>query len=994
MKFSNMKIGAQLCLGLGFMLAFGVSLLVLAGRQADLLWLQTKTMYDHPLQVQRAVDALEADILTMRLEFRNMILAHDDQERQTASQNAAVCAADAERQLEILHERYLGPRTDIDNAHNAFVRWVSVRERNVDLVRAGKSAEAMSHSNDQDEIDMLRTQLFEHIKKIDNFTRNKGDQLYQTASTLKRDLDRQLIAIVAPILLLLLSVIWHLLRGIKNPLGQLTVAAEQFRKGDLTARCRFGSANEFGILSATFNAMAATVETQMHINEQAAQLAGVMLREIEARPFCRELLKALIEHTGSQIGAVYLLNSRKSEFEHFESIGLGVQGRASFSAITPEGEFGAALATGKMQRITDISEDTRFIFAAVSGEFKPREIITLPLFAGQEAVAVISLACLPGYDQHAIRLLESIQGTLTARMNGVLAVRQVQQLAARLDQQNRELHAQQQELLAQTDELTHQNTELEMQKMQLDAANRLKSTFLSNMSHELRTPLNSVIALSGVLRRRLTGTIPEEEFDYLEVIERNGRRLLALINDILDLSRIESGREEIGLGQFSVRALVGEVVEMLDHQAREKNIALHNQVDVDLPPVTSDPDKVRHILQNLITNAVKFTESGSVKVSARVKDDEELLVAVRDTGIGIAADKLPRIFEEFRQADESTSRRYGGTGLGLAIAKKYASLLHGSITVESTPGQGSIFTLRLPFTPLLADSGTITTSATGIGPGLPPPRPGAAPGQGQSILLVEDNEPAVIQMIDILTGHGYQVRVARNGREGLAQIDDLLPDAMILDLMMPEVDGFEVLRQLRGTPQTARLPVLILTAKHVTREELSFLKGNHVYQLIQKGDISRTELLAAVARMVAPPTVKEPVPAARPRANKPRAEKPVILVVEDNPDNLQTARALLEETYQVIVAADGLSGVEQATQQQPDLILMDLALPVMDGFAALAAIRADEALRHIPVVAVTASAMKGDREVIMARGFDGYISKPIDEKILQQTLTEVLHGRA
>jgi len=993
MKLTNVKIGTQLRLGLGAIFSFVLLLGYLAWNQSNLLWVQTREMYDHPLQVRRALGALEADILTMRLEFKNMIVAQDDQERQTARQNSAVSEADAEQQFDILYDHYLGPRLDIDEARKAFARWVSLRESNRGLIQAGKIAEALSRSSESGDVGVQRTQMFALIKKIDDFARSKGDQFYQTAMEQKDLLNRQLAVGTVAILLLSLTVFYLLLRGVKDPLLQLTRVAEHFRAGKMDARSRYLSANEFGGLSATFNAMADRIETQRKIEGQAAQLAKVMIQETEAHAFCRELLKALTLHTGSQLGAIYLLNHEHTEFELFESIGLTANARASFSAVSPEGEFGAALATGRMQRINDIPAETRFTFAAVSGEFAPSDIVTLPLLTGEETVAVISLASVSGYEPNAIRLLEEVVDTLTASVNRMLAFRQVQELAARLEQHNVELDMQKQELSAQSQELTHQNTELAMQQKQLAEANRLKSAFLSNMSHELRTPLNSVIALSGVLSRRLTAAIPEEEFGYLEVIERNGRHLLSLINDILDLSRIEAGREEISLGQFSMRALVGEVVAMIEPQAREKEIALENRVDCDLPLVTSDAGKVRHILQNLVANAVKFIEAGSVLVSAR-RIEDELHIDVRDTGIGIAANKLDQIFDEFRQADDSTSRKYGGSGLGLAIARKYATLLRGALSVESTPGQGSTFTLRLPLTLSLpgVSPAAALTSGNDSARATVRPWPGVvAAGRGQRILLVEDNTPAVIQMTDILSGQGYQVQVARGGKEALAQIDQALPDAVILDLMMPEMDGFEVLRQLREKENSFRLPVLILTAKHVTKEELSVLKGNNIHQLIQKGDVSKPELLAAVARMVAPPAEK-PLPPKRRRTRKPRQGKPLILVVEDNPDNLRTARALLKDAYAIIEAEDGQAAIEQARQHLPDCILMDLALPVIDGFTALALIREDEALQDIPVVVVTASAMKGDREEILAHGFDGYISKPIDSELLQKTLREVLDG--
>jgi signal transduction histidine kinase/CheY-like chemotaxis protein len=987
MRLRDLSIGKQLGLGLGVILLLVVCLGILAWSQTARLWEQTQTLYDHPLQVRRAVGALEADILTIHRAMIEAALAGSDQETATALQEIGRREADAVRQIAVLDERYLGPRADLTALQDDYITWRAIREETLRLLRAGSSAEATARIKPGGVGGAQAAALAGHLRKVDEFARNKGDQLFAEATAQKVALNRRSTVIVAVILLLSLAIAGLLLRGIREPLRQLTAAAERFRQGDLDARSRYTAANEFGVLATAFDALAAAVQRQVQIAENAGQLADVMLREEEVQAFCRELLKALLTQTGSQVAAVYFLNEAKTAFEHFESIGLDAGGRVSFAAATREGEFGAALATGRMQRITDIPTDTRFTFAAVSGEFRPREIITLPLLAGTETVAVVSLASLRGYDELAVRLLEGVQSTLTARVSGLLAFRRTKELAARLEQQNRELDAQKRELTAQADELAAQNAELEMQKRQLDEANRLKSAFLSNMSHELRTPLNSVIALSGVLNRRLAGAIPAEEYGYLDVIERNGKNLLALINDILDLSRIEAGREEINPSPFSMRALVGEIVAMIEPQAREKGIALLNQVDDALPAVTSDPGKCRHILQNLIGNAVKFTDAGAVEVAAR-RLGEELLVSVRDSGIGIAAEQLPLIFDEFWQADGSASRRYGGTGLGLAIAQKYAALLHGHITVESSLGEGSCFTLRLPLA-LCPPAAAAAPRPPGgaVGPGAA--RPPAVAGQGHRILLVEDNEPAVIQMLDILSGQGYRVQVARHGQEALAHIEEALPDAIILDLMMPEMDGFEVLRAIRASERSAHLPVLILTAKVVTREELSFLKGNHIHQLIQKGGVSRAELLAAVARMVAPPPA-EPAAPVRARRRPPLSGKPVVLVVEDNPDSLRTMRALLQENYAVLEAVNGRDGVEQTRTHRPDLVLMDIALPVMDGVQALREIRRDEALQHIPVIAVTASAMKGDQETILAHGFDGYLAKPIDAELLRKTLREVL----
>jgi signal transduction histidine kinase/DNA-binding response OmpR family regulator len=997
MKLKDLKIGTQLRVGLGAVLFLVALLAALAWVQTGQLWLQTEGLYEHPFTVRRALGEIQAHVLSMHRDMKDLCLAGNARERETILQDLDAREVDVYRQFAILYDRYLGPRGDLEHAEKAFTQWKTIREDTCRLLREGKADEALNRTRKTDVSGGHVERILGELNDISVFAANRAERYYRDAEDQKRSLGRRLGALTAVILLLLLAVAWHLLKMIKAPLEELTAVTVAFRQGRLDTRSRYASDNEFGALSVAFNAMADALQTQMQINENAAQLAGVMLREEEVHAFCRELLKALLQHTGSQVGAVYFLNEAKTAYEHFESIGLGAGRRAAFSATELEGELGAAVATRMIQLVTDIPAATRFTLSAVSGEIAPREILTIPVLSERGVTAVISLANVRAYEENALRLVNEIWSVLTARVNGVLAFRKVSELAGRLEQQNQELEAQKRELSAQAGELTEQNAELDMQKRQLDEANRLKSAFLSNMSHELRTPLNSVIALSGVLSRRLAKALPAEEHGYLEVIERNGRNLLALINDILDLSRIEAGREDVTASRFSLRALVGEIVAMLDPHASEKGIALASHVDDGLPPFVSDADKCRHILQNLVGNAVKFTEKGQVTVTAEIRRSEvgsqrsEILIRVADTGIGIAADQLPHIFDEFRQADDSTSRKYGGTGLGLAIAKKYAEMLGGAITVESTPGKGSAFTFRLPLALEVPDD----SHASDCGHQLAERAAGTAPatgGQGQRLLLVEDSEPAIIQLTDILETAGYRVQAARNGTEALAQIGQAPPDAMILDLMMPEVDGFHVLKTIREFARTAQLPVLILTAKHVTKEELSFLKSNHIHQLIQKGDINKAGLLDSVARMVAPPQAQEaPLPSRRRRSVHPG--RPVILVVEDNPDNLRTARALLGDGYQLVEATDGQAGVEQARAHQPDLILMDIALPVMDGFAALAALREDEALRQIPVIAVTASAMRGNREEILAHGFDGYISKPVEHEALFKLLGEFLNGR-
>jgi len=1005
MNLKDLHLKTQLRLGLGAILLLVVTLGAVAWFQGEHLWQTTQGLYDHPMKTRRAVGELKADVLTMHRAMKDLLLAGDETERQTCLQLIDVSEADAHRQLDIIYDRYLGPREDVEHIQRSLTEWKPLREETLLLVRAGRVTEAVGRGK---AAGPARSQVDLILKEIDDVSRfalARGDRFYQDAQAEKNRLQLGLAILFAVILLLASMVGFFVLNAVKEPLEELVAATEQYRRGDMTARVRRVPGNEFGALAASFNDLAGTVETEMRRKEQANRIADVMARELDLRPFCQALLQALLEHTGSQVGAIYLLNESKTDFELFASIGLSAA-RAAFSATGREGEFGLAMATRQIQRITDIPPDTRLTLNAVAGDFAPREILTLPLLSETEVIGLISLASLRNYPPVALQLVNDVLGVMTARLNGVLAFRQIREFSKTLEFQNRELEAQKRELAVQTDELTEQNIELALQKRELDEANRLKSAFLSNMSHELRTPLNSVIALSGVLHRRLRGTVPSEEHGYLEIIERNGRQLLELINDILDLSRIEAGKEELSLSRFSVQDLAREVAATLEPQAREKDLALNNLVGADLPLLLSDFSKCRHILQNLVGNAVKFTESGRVEIAADPVDGG-IQLRVTDTGIGIAPEHIPHIFDEFRQAEESTSRRFGGTGLGLAIARKYALLLRGHIAVESAPGRGSTFIVTLPLSLPLPAPDAPRAPLTPVGPGLSSrsgpaeisakqPAGAMAPTAAERtpvILLVEDSEPAVIQITDILAEQGYELQVARDGRKALDHIAQMPPDALILDLMMPGVDGFQVLRSLRETERTAHLPVLILTAKHITLEELSVLRGNHIQQLIQKGDINKAELQAAVEKMVCGASIQSAPPRAESPADKTSTPPPLILVVEDNADNLKTVRALLQETATIYEAADGPACIAEARSRRPDLILLDIALPGMDGFKTLAAIRQEETLRRIPVVALTARAMKGDREQILGRGFDGYVSKPINEPALKATLRSLLHGR-
>jgi signal transduction histidine kinase/CheY-like chemotaxis protein/HAMP domain-containing protein len=990
MKLPGMRIKTQLTLGFAFIMIFVTLLSLVAWIQTRTMMEQTQTLYEHPYQVRQAIGMLKADVLLMRLGMTNCVLTENEASRIVIIGNIDVSRAEALDQLDILYAQYLGPRSDVDQVRQALLEWDSIREETLRLMHQGDMANAVLRTEPGGIGDTQVNKILDAITVVDTFAIGKADSLFLTSQKLFKDLNVRLLVLVGVILFLTLMINYLLGRNIRKPLDELTKVTQEYRDGNLGVRSTYARKNEFGVLSGAFNLLAETMQTDLESKEKSAALAGLMLNLNDAEKFFPATLQTLAEHSQSQMAAVYLLSADQNTFNYFASIGLDEKGKASFDAQGLEGEFGAALASKKIHHIANIPADTRFTFNTVSGKFIPREIMTIPIVSDQLTVAVISLATIRSYGEKDLEYVKQIWSTLNARVVGILAFMQIQALARKLEQQNSELNSQKRELSAQTIELNQQNVELETQKKQLGEANRLKTSFISNMSHELRTPLNSVIALAGVLSRRLTHKIPDEEFSYLEIIERNGKQLLTLINDILDLSRIEAGREEIEYSNFNLNSLLAEVVSTLNPIAQQKSIELVFEPEDGLPLLTSDLAKCRHIMLNLIGNAVKFIETGKVEVTALHKGTN-VEIAVRDTGIGISEDQLPLIFDEFKQADSSASRKYGGTGLGLAIARKYAHLIGGNITVTSKLGVGSVFTFIVPVKGKAGSAANVNQTDFGKPGAKKTPTPKTlVENKRKTILLVDDSEAAVIQLKDILEEHAYQFMIARNGSEALEVMDNMMPDAIILDLMMPGVDGFQVLKTVREAEKSATLPVLILTAKHISKDELSFLKRNNIHQLIQKGEIKRSELLDAVAEMVTlnprlkkiPKTIEDSIEG-----------KPVILIVEDNPDNMTTVKALLADKFSVIEAVNGKTGIEQAKKHVPHLILMDIALPDIDGIQAFKAIRSEPRLQHIPVIALTASAMTNERETILQYGFDGYIVKPIEHVEFLHTVQQVLYGK-
>ncbi|EHR70387.1 signal transduction histidine kinase [Burkholderiales bacterium JOSHI_001] len=542
--------------------------------------------------------------------------------------------------------------------------------------------------------------------------------------------------------------------------------------------------------------------------------------------------------------------------------------------------------------------------------------------------------------------------------------------------------------------------ELRLAKDAAEDASRAKSAFLANMSHEIRTPMNGVLGMLDLLRDT---RLSERQRHFADTAHSSGEALLAILNDILDFSKIEAGRMALEHAPFELAPLVDDALGLFARDAQAKGVELLAQVDAALPEhLLGDPLRLRQILTNLLSNAVKFTARGEVIVQARLDSGTDgapwLALAVRDSGVGMDAPTLARVFDAFSQADVSTTRRYGGTGLGLTICRRLASLMGGELVATSTPGAGSTFTLRLPLAE--APDGSARPAAPA---GMPP---------GLKALVVDDNATGREILLHQLQGMGLAAHSAHGGLEALAQLNGAVREGrpyelLVLDDRMPGMTGRAVVRALRGDARFADLPIAMLTSVDDRRDDAL---GPDAVQAWLTKPVRRKTLHETLLRLAAggaapsrPAPLGEPSvlggldDAPRARDGGPSATRPRVLLAEDHPVNQLVAQTRLRELgCDTVLATNGREAVARWREGGFDLVLMDCHMPELDGFDATREIRALEGPsgdgRRTPIIALTANAMAGDRERCLAAGMDEHLPKPFTRDQLQAALQRWLQA--
>ncbi|MEH2205727.1 MAG: PAS domain S-box protein [Nostoc sp.] len=549
-------------------------------------------------------------------------------------------------------------------------------------------------------------------------------------------------------------------------------------------------------------------------------------------------------------------------------------------------------------------------------------------------------------------------------------------------------------------QLRQTNEQLANANMELARATRLKDEFLANMSHELRTPLNAILGMSEGLQESVFGSINERQVKAIATIERSGRHLLELINDILDLSKIESGKLELQLSDVSVRSLCDTSLSFVKQMALKKNIRLSTHIYDNIGSIQVDDRRLRQVLINLLSNAVKFTpERGCVTLEVRLEAAEgqrsrgaggqesggagevnsassspNLCFHITDTGIGIAPEEIGKLFQPFIQLDSSLNRQYSGTGLGLALVQKIINLHGGTVLVSTEVGKGSCFTVRIPYR---TSDNVLRTQVTTSLPSYP------LLAENAQVLIIEDSVAAADQITRYFREMGMQPIIYSQGEGAVEEVLRVQPALIILDLQLPNLSGWEVLNQLKTNPKTKDIPTIIISV--VDEHSKGLAQGAFEY-LVKP--ITRAQLQVTIEKLQHPARSDSPSLIVLPEVF---LETPLILLAEDNQPNIDTMSAYLESRgYHLILANNGQQAIDLVRVQRPDLIVMDIQMPGMDGLEAIRRIRNEPQFVHIPIIALTALAMPGDRETCLAAGANEYLTKPVKLKQLVTTIQQLL----
>jgi signal transduction histidine kinase/CheY-like chemotaxis protein/CHASE3 domain sensor protein len=793
----------------------------------------------------------------------------------------------------------------------------------------------------------------------------------------------------------------------------------QIAAGNYHTRVNESEKHNLGAIAASLDSMAIALEksfgdiqTREWMQMGIAQLNEKMIGIREIQPLAELVTEFLTEYTESLLGAFFIV-SNADTLSYVSGVGLDAE-KMRQSLKFGEGIAGQAAVARKPVKV-ELPPDTYVLMHFAGGQIKPKQLIAIPVFYENKLKAVIEFASLRDFTEAEEKLFLTMAWNIGIALHSALDHQRMQELLhetqaqseelqvqqeeleninSELESQTEKLQASEEELRVQQEELQQANQELEERSRLLEEKNELilernldiqkkaeelalstkyKSEFLANMSHELRTPLNSILLLSRLLTENHQNNLNDEQIEYASVIQNSGKGLLTLIDEILDLSKIEAGKMDLDYSQIKLSDLFGDIKGLFSPLAKDKGIFFEVNID-EAVPVMIETDRLRleQVLRNLISNALKFTRKGTVSLNAVMRNNLIAFV-VKDTGIGIPQDKLKTIFEAFQQADGSTRRQYGGTGLGLSISRELARLLGGDITVSSEVGEGSEFIFFIPVnrqTPaemipaeqFIQEPLTVHEEHNNgnkyISENIPEPIPDdreSIKANDRVILIIDDDTAFAKSLLDYTRSKGYKGLVAVRGDEGVALAKEFLPMGILLDLQLPVKSGWDVIEELKSHPATRPIPVHMMSSHQVKNRSLT--KG--AVDFINKP--FAFEQLGQVFKKIEDALSRDPKK---------------VLIVEENPKHAK-ALAYFLESYQVNAEIENTvdEGLKSLNRNEVDCVILDMGVPAQRSYETLETFKKSPGFENLPIIIFTGTNLSHVEEMRIRKYADSIVIK-------------------
>jgi len=755
-----------------------------------------------------------------------------------------------------------------------------------------------------------------------------------------------------------------LTRSITNPVRVLKEGTQNIMAGKFDP-INLNRSDELGQLAADFNKMSTMLGNNYTRLNAYSELVTALNAYADINTVQHRSLQLLCHHSKATVGALYLMNEEKNVLELSAGYALKEKGEHVKSFAMGEGIPGQCAAEQRVLEVKNIPILSGFSVDTGLVEVAPYSVLAVPILFQDKVMGVLLLGSMNRFDDLQKEIINNSVPQLGVAITNARNFEASQKL---------------------TREVAQKNEELNSKHMELEKAYRVKSDFLASMSHELRTPLNSIIGFSSVLLGPNGDPLTTDQHMALEKVLRNGKHLLQLINDILDFSKLESGRMSVNVEMDDAANVVANSVMAVEGVLKGKEIVLKQNIEPNLRALQTDSLKVKQILVNLLSNAAKFTEKGEIVITVAQKNGM-VSFSVKDSGIGIEPKNFSKVFEEFQQIDNSNTRKYKGTGLGLPISRRLALILGGDLTVDSEFGKGSTFTLTIPsvFPEELREKLEKSAPPIASRPAAPPPAPAppkpavpaSAPalrsvipvvGTGTKVLCIDDDPDVIEILTKYLVPEGYSVMGANSGDEGIKLALEQMPALITLDIMMPQKDGWQVLRELKANEKLKDIPVIIHSI--IDNKPLAISLG--AIDVIAK-PAEPKRLLSLVQRASG------------------SGERFVLVVDDDEDFTLAVKRLLQLEGFKVEIANTGAKAFEILSTSTPSIIFLDLVMPQMDGFDVIQRLQHDETWKKIPVVVLSGKELLADEwEKLNAYAKDFVKKAEFTQGTLSNTIKQIL----